>query len=42
MIDDQVMKKLRYKQAKLVKTSTKPISFSLVLNDSLRDYFKLK
>jgi len=41
-LDDEVLKELRLKQAKLVKISTESISFSRVLNDSLRDYFKLK
>jgi len=36
MLDDDLAQKLRTKQAKLIKKSTKSISFSRVLNDELR------
>jgi hypothetical protein len=40
MIDEEIAKKLRLKQAKLLKKSTKSVSFSQVLNQMLRDYLK--
>lgn len=40
MLDDDLVKKLRTKQAKLVKKSSKSISFSRVLNDELRQSIK--
>jgi len=40
MLDDDLLKKLRNKQAKLIKKSSKSISFSRVLNDTLRDSLK--
>jgi len=36
MLDDDLLKKLRTKQAKLVKKSTKSISLSNVINDTIR------
>lgn len=36
MLDDDLSKKLRYLQAKKLKESNKSISFSAVLNDTLR------
>jgi len=36
VFDDDINAKLRDKQAKLIKESTKSISFSRVLNDTLR------
>ena len=35
MLNDANLKKLREKQAKLIKQSTKSVSFSRVLNDAL-------
>jgi len=40
MLDDELLKKLRNKQAKLLKTKKRSISFSKVINDTLRDYLK--
>ena len=40
MLDDDLLKKLRNKQAKLIKKSLKSISFSRVINDSLNDSLK--
>lgn len=40
IIDDDILKKLREKQAKLIKESTKSVSFSRVLNDVLRKNVK--
>jgi len=40
MMDDDIIKKLRNKQAKLIKKSSKSISFSRVVNDSLKDSLK--
>lgn len=37
MLDDDIAKKLRLKQAKLLKDSKKSISFSKVINDELRN-----
>jgi len=36
MMDDDLAKLLRQKQAKLLKNSTKSVSFSAVLNQTLR------
>lgn len=36
MIDDQILKKLRIKQARLQKKSARSISLSRVINDILR------
>ena len=36
VIDDDVVKSLRQKQAKLIKDSLKSVSFSRVLNETLR------
>jgi len=36
MLDDDLAKKLRIKQASLIKKTNKNISFSKVLNDCLR------
>ena len=36
MLDDNLIILLRQKQAKLLKTSTKSVSFSAVLNQTLR------
>jgi len=40
MLDDELIQKIRTKQAKLIKKSTKSISFSRVLNDTLRESIK--
>jgi len=40
VIDDDLVKKLREKQAKLIKESTKSVSFSRVVNETLRKGFK--
>jgi hypothetical protein len=36
MIDDDLVKKLRERQAKLIKESTNSVSFSKVLNEVIR------
>ncbi len=36
MLDDDIIKKIREKQAKLIKKSEKSVSFSSVLNEVLR------
>ena len=40
MIDDDLAKKLREKQAKQIKESTKSVSFSKVLNEYVRKGLK--
>jgi len=40
MLDDDLSKKLRELQAKKIKNSTKSVSFSAVLNDTLRESLK--
>ncbi len=40
VLDDDLVKKLREKQAKLIKESTKSVSFSRVVNDTLRKGIK--
>jgi len=40
VLDDDLVKKLREKQAKLIKESTKSISFSRVVNETLRKGIK--
>lgn len=40
MIDDDILKKLHEKQAKLIKESTKSVSFSSVVNETLRKHLK--
>jgi len=40
MLDDNIAKKLRVKQAKLLKTSIKSVSFSAVLNQTLHEALK--
>ncbi|MCH9042028.1 MAG: hypothetical protein QQN62_07775 [Nitrosopumilus sp.] len=40
MLDDTILKKLREKQAKLIRESTNSVSFSRVLNDTLRKCMK--
>lgn len=37
MIDDELQKKLREKQAKLIKQNNKSVSFSQVINQTLKD-----
>lgn len=36
MLDDELVKKLRMIQAKLIKESTKSVSFSRVLNETVK------
>ncbi len=36
MLDDELVKKLRIIQAKLIKESTKSVSFSRVLNETVK------
>jgi len=40
MLDDDLIKKLRVKQANLVKKADHSISLSRVINDTLRDSLK--
>jgi len=40
VLDDDLLKKLRNKQAKLLKTSKSSVSLSKVINDTLRDSLK--
>jgi hypothetical protein len=40
VLDDNLLKKLREKQAKLIRVSTKSVSFSKVLNETLRKSLK--
>ncbi len=40
MIDDAILKKLRNKQAKLLKKNNGSVSLSRVINDSLNDSLK--
>ena len=40
MLDDTILKKLREKQAKLIRESTNSVSFSRVLNVTLRKCMK--
>jgi len=40
MFDDDIIKKLREKQAKLIKKSKKSVSFSSVVNEALRKGIK--
>ena len=40
MFDGDVFKKLRVKQAKLIKESTESVSFSRVVNETLRKCIK--
>ena len=40
VLDDDLLKKLRIKQAKLLKTSNGAVSLSRVINDYLRDAIK--
>ena len=40
MLDDDLIKKLRAEQAKLIKKSTKSVSFSRVVNELLRKGLK--
>ncbi len=41
MLDDELVKKLREIQAKLIKESTSSVSFSKVLNDIIRKGLKI-
>ncbi len=40
VLDDDLVKKLREKQVKLIKESTKSVSFSRVVNETLRKGIK--
>jgi len=40
MLDDEIFQKLRKKQAKLIKTEKRSVSFSRVINDNLNDSIK--
>lgn len=40
VLDDDLVKKLREKQARLIKESVKSVSFSKVVNEILRKGFK--
>jgi len=40
VLDDDLIKKLREKQAKLIKKSAKSVSFSRVMNETLRQSLK--
>ncbi len=40
MLDEEVVKKLRNRQAKLLRDSTKSVSFSKVLNETLKTALK--
>jgi len=40
MLDEKLLKKLRIKQAKMLKTQKKSISLSRLINDHLRDAIK--
>ncbi|MEK0335989.1 MAG: hypothetical protein QQN45_07715 [Nitrosopumilus sp.] len=40
VLDDDLDKKLRLRQAKLIKESSKSVSFSRVINDVLRKHLK--
>jgi hypothetical protein len=40
MLDDELVKKLRIMQAKLIKESTKSVSFSKVLNETVKQGLK--
>jgi len=40
MIDDKILKKLRIKQAKLLKRENGSVSLSRVINDSLNESLK--
>lgn len=40
MLDDDVVKKLRNKQSKLIQESNKAVSFSHVINETLKENLK--
>jgi uncharacterized protein YqgQ len=42
LLDDELLKKLHYIQAKLIRESEKSVSFSRVMNDILRKALKPK
>jgi len=42
MLDDDLNKKLRIKQASLIKKADNAVSFSRVLNNTLRECLKMK
>jgi len=40
MIDDEIIKKIRNKQAKKIKETSATVSFSSIINEMLRDCMK--
>ncbi len=42
MLDDNLVKRVREKQAKEIKKSQKSVSFSGIINQNLRDFYKLR
>lgn len=40
MLEDELVKKLRIKQSKLIQESNKAVSFSQVINDTLKNNLK--
>jgi len=40
MIDDEIIKKIRIKQAKKIKETASTVSFSSIINEMLRDCMK--
>lgn len=40
MLENDIAKKLRLKQSKMIQTSTKSVSFSHVINETLRSALK--
>ena len=42
MIDSELQKKLREKQARMIKQESKSVSFSRVINETLEECFKKK
>lgn len=42
MLDSELQKKLRERQAKMIKQESKGVSFSRVINDALEDCLKKK
>ncbi|MCV0393064.1 MAG: hypothetical protein K5790_07220 [Nitrosopumilus sp.] len=42
MLDDDLLKKLRLKQSQIIQKSLSSVSFSRVVNDSLRTCLKIK
>jgi len=40
VLDDEIVKKLRHRQAKMINKSSKSVSFSRVINEELRKALK--